>query len=190
VFGKELVVTIVRRDGRVETYRVAVNRDVGDGSGGDLITRWGFLLFRCFFAEATRTLNISISFRDLTGASRSQYCITNYPYIFFGSGCTDRALFIGFGSDSSPPSRNDYRLLGELARVRASFSVDESNYVITISGSWTPDSDVMVCEVGLYIRVCDSGGVARYVLFDRSVLSPCRSVSAGETVVASYVFRF
>jgi hypothetical protein len=190
VFGKELVVTIVRRDGSVETYKVPVEVVVDKAGGGDLITRWGFRLFYCIFAEASRTLNIEISFRDLTGATWSQRCITNYPYIFFGSGCADRALFIGFGSGSSPPSRDDYRLESELVRVRASLFVDESNYVITISGSWTPDSDVSVCEVGLYIRACDRYGYARFLLLDRSVLSPCRSVSAGETVSARYVFRF
>jgi hypothetical protein len=190
VFGKELVVTVSRKDGGVEMYKVPAEVVVDKAGGGDLITRWGFWLFYCFFAEASRTQNISISFRDLTGASWSQRCITNYPYIFFGSGCADRVLFIGFGSDSTPPLRDDYRLRGELARVRASLSVDESNYTISISGSWTPGSDVTVCEVGLYIRVCDRYGYAGVLLLDRSVLSPCRSVSAGETVSVSYVFRF
>jgi hypothetical protein len=38
--------------------------------------------------------------------------------------------------------------------------------------------------------VCTEGGKARFVLFDRSVLNPCVSVSAGETISVTYVFRF
>jgi hypothetical protein len=190
VFRKELVITVKRRDGRVETYRVSVDKNVSGGGGGDLVTYWGFRLISCLFAEAVKGTSVSFSFVDLGGTGRSQVCIATTPGDFLASGCADRSLFIGFGSDSRSPTRSDYKLWGELAKVEASHFVDEANFTFSVVGVWTPNLDVSVCEVGLYMYVCDSGGVARYVLFDRSVLTPCITVSAGSTISVSYVFRF
>jgi hypothetical protein len=190
VFRKEIVVTVRRRDGRVETRRVVVDGKVGGDRDGDLVTLWAFRLISCLFAQVTRGGSASFSFVDLGGASRTQVCIWTGSTDFLGSGCADRTPYIGFGSSTIPPVRTDYVLRSELARVRGSRVVDESAFILAIAGSWTPDSDVTVCEVGLYMLVCDSGSVARYVLFDRSVLSPCISVIAGSTISVSYVFRF
>jgi hypothetical protein len=190
VFRKEIIVTVKRKDGRVEVRRVVVDEKVSGGGGGDLVTLWAFRLICCVFTFALRGSTVSFDFIDLGGVSRTQRCIGTDSGDFFGSGCADRAPYIGFGSSSASPSRTDSKLLTELARVRGSRVVDESAFSCSIVGSWSPASDVTVCEVGLYMFVCDSGGVARYVLFDRSVLSPCVSVSAGETISVSYVFRF
>jgi hypothetical protein len=190
VFRKELVVTVRRRDGGIEVRRVVVDKSVGGGSGGDLVTTWGFRLMSCLFANVVRWGIYSISFTELDGTSRSFACITPDSRSFLGSGCADRSLLIGFGSSNVLPVRTDYVLRSELAVVRASYTVDESLFTITIHGSWTPGTGVTVCEVGLYMVVCDSEGYARRVLFDRSVLDPCVSVGAGETVSATYVFRF
>jgi hypothetical protein len=190
VFTKEIVVTVRRRDGRVETRRVVVDGKVGGDWGGDLTTLWAFRLICCMFAVVLRGTTVSFGFVDLGGVSRTQNCIATVSNNFLGSGCVDRAPFIGFGSSSTPPARTDYRLIGELARVRGFTYSDESAFTCSIVGSWSPDSDVTVCEVGLYMLVCDAGGVARYVLFDRSVLDPCVSVSAGDTISVTYTFQF
>jgi len=190
VLRKEIIVTVKRKNGRVETYRVVADEKVGGGQGGDLVTLWAFRLLCCVFASVLKGSTVSFSFTDLSGLSRTQICIATVSNNFLGSGCADRAPYIGFGSSSTPPSRTDSRLLTELARVRGSHYVDESAFSCSIVGSWTPTNDVTVCEVGLYMFACDSGGVARYVLFDRSVLSPCVSVGAGETISVAYVFRF
>jgi hypothetical protein len=190
VLTKEIIVTVKRKDGRVETRRVVVNEKVGDDRGGDLVTLWAFRLICCMFAFAPKGTYVTFSFVDLGGASRTQNCIQVGGTEFVGSGCADRAPYIGFGSSSTPPSRTNSRLLTELARVRGSRYVDESAFSCNIVGSWTPDSGVTVCEVGLYMLVCDRDARARYVLFDRSVLSPCVSVSAGDTISVVYAFRF
>jgi hypothetical protein len=190
VFRKEIVVTVRRRDGRVETRRVVVDKNVDGDRGGDLVTLWAFRLICCVFAFVPKGSTVSFSFVDLGEVSRTQVCIGTTAYNFLGSGCADRAPYIGFGSSSTSPSRTNSSLLGELARVRGSYYVDESAFACSVVGSWSPASDVNVCEVGLYMYVCDGNGVARYVLFDRSVLDPCVSVSAGETISVTYVFRF
>jgi hypothetical protein len=189
VLRRELVVAVRRRDGRVEERRIVVDKKVGDNQSEDLVTLWAFRLVRCLFVEAGRGGRVTFSFTDIGGAGRSQDCIRGLN-IFLGSGCTDRYAFIGFGSDPTPPSRDNYRLLGELARVRAFQQVFESDLRFVIYGSWTSDSDVSVCEVGLYLRVCDSGGVARFLLIDRSVLDSCINVGAGETISVTYAFQF
>jgi hypothetical protein len=189
VFRKELVITVRRRDGRVEERRIVVDKKVGDNQNGDLLTLWAFRLIRCYFLDVTRGTTVVIDVVDLGGTSRRPTCIGNIN-AFLGSECTDRFTFIGFGSDPTPPSRTDYRLLGELARVRAFQLVFESDLRFVIFGSWTPDSNVTVCEVGLYLRVCDAGGVGRFLLIDRSVLDSCINVGAGETISVTYTFQF
>jgi hypothetical protein len=190
VFRKELIVTVRRRDGGVETYRVVVDKVGGGGRGGDLVTTWAFRLISCLFLDVPLGAEHSISFTDIGGRARGNFCIGNVYGAFLGSWCVARAPYIGFGSSSVAPSRSDYRLVSELARVRASTVVDESVFELRIVGSWTPSDSVSVCEVGLYMHVCDRVNVARYLLFDRSVLSPCVSVPGGSTVVATYTFRF
>ena len=186
MFRKELVVTVRRKDGKVETRRVVVDK----AGGGDLVTTWGFRLICCLFADVARGGGVSMDFVDLDGMSRSFGCISGDSSGFLGSGCVDRAPYIGFGSSNIAPSRSDYKLISEVGRVRGSTIADETTFTCSIVGSWTPDSDVTVCEVGLYMLVCDSSNVARYVLFDRSVLDPCVSVGAGETISVAYAFRF
>jgi hypothetical protein len=190
VFGKEIVVTVRRRDGRVEVRRVVVNENVGGGQGGDLVTSWAFRLLSCLFAPVSRGATVSFSFVDLDGVSRTQRCIGDSANDIVGSGCTDRAPYIGFGSSSTSPSRTNNRLLGELVRIRGDYNVDESGYSFSIRAYYSFDRDVAVCEVGLYMHVCDTNAVARYLLFDRSVLSPCVNVSAGDAIMVTYVFRF
>jgi hypothetical protein len=189
VLRRELVVAVRRRDGRVEERRIVVDKKVGDNQSEDLVTLWVFRLVRCLFAEAGRGGRVTFSFTDMGGTSRSQECIRGLN-IFLGSGCTDRYAFIGFGSDPTPPSRDNYRLLGELARVRAFQQVFDSDLRFVNFGSWSPDSDVSVCEVGLYLRVCDSDGGAGFLLIDRSVLDSCINVGAGETISVTYTFQF
>ena len=160
---------------------------------GDLFTRNIILLFYHVFARLARGDSTGLVARDDTGTERIFIIkgdMGSGVHNLFNTYNCATGVSIRFGSGSSPPSRDDYRLLFELVRVSASLSYDVSNYVITISGSWTPNINVSLCEVGLYIRACDRYGYARFLLLDRSVLSPCRSVSAGETVSASYVFRF
>jgi hypothetical protein len=190
VFRKELVVTVKRRDGRVETRRVAVDKNVGGDGGGDLVTTWAFRLICCLFADTPARTWVSFSFTDLGGAGRTQNCLGDLPGIFLSTSCVDRAPYIGFGASNVAPSRSDYKLISELARVRGSRVADEGVFECRIASSWMPTSDVSICEVGLYMLVCDSGNVARYVLFDRSVLDPCVSVGAGETISVVYAFRF
>ena len=190
MFRKELVVTVKRRDGRVETRRVVVDKNVGGDGGGDLVTMWAFRLICCFFAHTPAGTRVSFRFTDLDGVDRIQNCIDNVSVTFLSTICVDRAPYIGFGSSDVAPSRSDYKLISEVGRVRGSTIADETTFTCSIVGSWTPDSDVTVCEVGLYMLVCDSSNVARYVLFDRSVLDPCVSVGAGETISVVYAFRF
>ena len=186
MFRKELVVTVRRKDGKVETRRVVV----GGAGGGDLVTTWGFRLICCLFADVARGGGVSMGFVDLDGRSGSFDCIGGDSRVFLGSGCVDRGPYIGFGSSNIAPSRSDYRLISEVGRVRGFTVADGTAFTCSIGGFWTPDSGVTVCEVGLYMLVCDSDGVARYVLFDRSVLDPCVSVGAGETISVAYAFRF
>ena len=68
---KEIIVTVRRRDGRVETRSVVVDK----AGGGDLVTLWGFRLICCLFAKVPRGDTLSFDFVDLTGTSRSQFCI-------------------------------------------------------------------------------------------------------------------
>jgi hypothetical protein len=186
VFRKEIIIVVERKDGRVETRRITVDK----AGGGDLVTLWAFRLICCLFADVVVMGGVTINIRDLDNMSRVVECISHISPSFLSSYCGGRAPFVGFGSSSVAPSRSNYRLVSEMARVQASLVSDESAFECRIVGSWTPAGDVTVCEVGLYMRVCDEQNLARYVLFDRSVLSPCVSVPGGSRISVTYVFRF
>jgi len=192
VFSKSVVVEVVRRDGRREVVVVGdVEPEVESGfeGGGDLGTLWLVRILGSVFANVARGAGVDVSFTDYGGAGRSQGFVGDVGGSFFGSGCGDRIHAIGFGSSDVPPSESDYRLLGEFARVDSSFTVDETGYAVSHSVMYTADVARVVCEVGLYLRVCDSDNALRTILFDRTVLSPCVSLNPGDTIGVAYVFR-
>ena len=182
-----MVVEVVRRDGRREVVVVGGGSEV-DG-GGDLATLWFLRILASVFVNATAGTSVTFTIVDSTNTTRTQTHVDGgLSSVFHGSGCGDRVYAIGLGSSSVPPSRSDYKLLGEFARLDTTFRLDESLYYISHSVMYTADVDRVVCEVGLYARACDNGGVLRTVLLDRTVLSPCVSVGAGEIIGVAYRF--
>jgi len=192
VFSKSVVVEVVRRDGRREVIVV------GGGSEGepkvngvvDPGTLWGIRILASLLANVPSGQSYSVSFRDYGGTIRDQFFVRgDRSTEYVGSGCGDRVHAIGLGSSSVPPSRDDYVLLGEFARINTDFSVLEDSGVIVHQVVYTADVARDVCEVGLYLRGCDVDGALITFLVDRTVLSPCVSLNPGDTISVAYRFR-
>jgi len=186
-----VVVEVVRRDGRREVIVVGGESEGGsevDG-GSDLATLWFLRILAGVFANVTAGAGIGFILKDTGGTDRGQTHVFGATNLFHGSGCGNRVHAIGLGSSSVPPSRSDYRLLEEFARLDTSYRLDEGVYSIFHSIMYTADVDRVVCEVGFYWRVCDSDGVLRTLLVDRTVFSSCVSLNPGDVIGVTYRFR-
>jgi hypothetical protein len=101
-------------------------------------------------------------------------------------------LFIGFGSGSSPPSRDDYRLESEIRVIENPTVIyDISEGYVLIDSSVFFEEDTTICEVGLSFWGTVSGatGCGEF-LVDRTVFSPCRVIPANASYRVRYRVQF
>ena len=153
----------------------------------DLTTLWWLRILSALLVNIVKGAYYSVSYTDTTGTSRTQNILYGGRSTeALSTGCGDHYTYIGFGSDPTPASDINYKLISELAVIPATVSVEETLFEIRIQAAYTPTTDVTVCEVGLYISACDSGGALRRILVDRTVLSPCIDVTAGSTISVLY----
>ena len=191
MFSKSVVVEVVRRDGRREVIVVGGGSEEEPKVNGEVdpATLWGIRILASLLANVPRGQGYSVSFTDYGGSGRGQWFVRgdrSTEYVV--TGCGDRVHAIGLGSSSVPPSRDDYMLLDEFARINTDFTVLEDSGVIVHQVVYTADVARSVCEVGLYLRGCDIGGVLITFLVDRTVLSPCVSLNPGDTISVAYRF--
>jgi len=170
-----VVEVIVERGNRIEVEK------------RDLVLLWWFRFMTAFPVSIAKAGSYSISFTDVTGTGRTQTILLGARSTeAFTTGCGDHYTYIGLGSGSTPASESDYKLESEITTIKADVVVNEPDYEVRASIAYTPTTDVTICEVGLYISVCDSGGILRRILVDRTVLEPCITVTAGSTISVLY----
>ena len=140
-----------------------------------------------FLVNIAKATSYSISFTTVTGSGYTQTVLYGGRSTeALATGCGDHFTYIGLGSGSTPASESDYKLESEITTIKADVVVNEPTYEIRASVSYTPTTDVTICEVGLYISACDSGGVLRRILVDRTVLPECITVTGGTTISVLY----
>ena len=109
----------------------------------------------------------------------------------YGSSTTFTSVSIGYGSafvrlgtDTTPPTRDDYNIKGSLiAEGAVGYSRDEVSGKVTIAFSWTPASDTLVNEVGLFVRL--TGTTTGSYMIDRFLLQ--QTVPAGQTLTITWI---
>jgi hypothetical protein len=151
---------------------------------GDLGTNWLGRMLAALFKNTPKSLSESFSAVDNTGTNRTvnvkgsiSYNITNTTYNY-DSGC-----YIGIGTGTAAPGRNDYALQNEIARAAAGASyIDGSDYV-TVTATFTLASSTDITEVGLYWR---DGYNGWYILLDRTLLSPPVTFLANTPMLVAY----
>jgi hypothetical protein len=190
----ELIVT--DRDGRV-VKRVAVNEDLFSeyvkrvSESPDRGTRWGVRLLEAVFAPAGVAGTTTFTVTDTGGASRTnnaKFTAGTASGFFNTIVCANR-LWIGYGTDATPPSPSDYRLGSKIAEGLATATGDDLQGTLTISASFTMTADTTIYEVGLEWEGTVSGhNVCGRVLIDRTVFPEGLVVRAGQTLTVIYRF--
>ena len=196
---KMVEVIVADRDGRI-IKRVVVNEDVFNyvlektRESFDMATAWFLRIMGAIFSPVVAGGNLSVTFTDTNGTSRTQGLKINMGSTindFFNTGYCNNRLWIGYGSSNTPPTRTDYKLNNKLGEGIASITVDETQGTITISASFTMPADTTVYEVGLEWEACvySAGGCGR-VLLDRTVFPNGITVSADQILTIVYRFIF
>ena len=196
----KMVEVIVRDpDGRV-VKRVAVNEDLfnyvlekSKENNLDMATVWFLRLMRGIFGATTVGGSWTETFTDTSGTGRTQYIkVTASTYaLFFNTNLCNNRLWIGYGNNSIPPTRTDYKLGSKLGEGLAGITIDETQGILTISASFTMGADTVIYEVGLEWEACVSSYyICGRVLLDRTVFPNGIAVSAGQTITIVYRFFF
>jgi hypothetical protein len=155
----------------------------------DLGTDWFGRMMATFFNYVPANYIDNFSFVDVTGTSRSKnvkYCISASTYDFLTHTVnTDVGAFIGVGTGTNTPGKQDYKLGNEVARQSAQGRyVDGSSY-FSIIATFTLASDTNITEVGLYYK---TGYASYYVLLDHTLLSSPVTFPANTPMVVIYNF--
>jgi hypothetical protein len=192
-------VIVTDRDGRV-LNRVTVNEDLFNHvlervkeNPLDLATVWFLRIMRGIFGPTTAKSSWSESFTDTSGASRTQSFKNDVGSIniFFGTNACNNRLWIGYGSDSTTPTRTDFKLKSKLNEGLAGISIDENQGTLTISASFTLTTNTTIYEVGLeWEGVVASYNTCGRILLDRTVFPNGITVSADQTITIVYRFIF
>jgi len=178
--------------GKTLIKRVAVDEELFNRyvkEKKDLSTRWYRRIFAHLFYPATEGGEVKVAFTDKGGTARSQYIKKNCDviYILWNTKECNNRPWIAIGNGTTSPSLDDYALESEIAEAVASFDLNEENGILTLSAGFTPDVDITISEVGLFLE-CAVGGYTTCgkVLLDRTVLDTPINVSAGQTATVAY----
>jgi len=167
-------------------------RKMRELSPNDLGTDWFGRMMATLFNYSSGTSD-SFSFVDVTGTSRTKnikqamyayYSTTPLENLLNVHG-TDVGAFIGIGTGTAPPSKQDYKLGNEVARQPAQARYADGASCFTVSSAFTLSTDTNITEVGLYYK---TGYTSYYVLLDHTVLSSPVTFPANTAMAVTYYF--
>jgi hypothetical protein len=155
-------------------------------------TRWGVRLLEAIFAPAGVGGTTTFTAVDTGGASRTQNIKTSMGtgyFDFFNTYACANRLWVGYGTDPTPPSPTDYKLGNKIAEGLAGVTGDDLQGTVTISASFTMTADTTIYEIGMEWEGCVSSyNVCGRFLIDRTVFSGGLTVLAGQTLTVIYRF--
>jgi hypothetical protein len=152
----------------------------------DLGTDWFGRLMAMLFRNDAKGAVSGFGVVDVTGASRTIYAknssvanMFNSTY-YYDSGC-----YIGIGTGTTPPTKQDYKLASEVARMAAGATYADGGTSFNVSATFSLSSDTQITEVGLFWK----DGYNGYIfLLDRTLLDPPVTFPANTPMVVNYVF--
>jgi hypothetical protein len=156
----------------------------------DLGTDWFGRMMALFFRNDAKGAVPTFAVVDIGGASRTIYAKYSYGAISgYGFLCNttnyDCGAYIGIGTGTTPPTKQDYRLASEVARAAAGATYADGGTSFSVSATFSLSTDTAITEVGLYYREGYSGYMW---LLDRTLLSPPVTFPANTPMVVNYVF--
>ena len=150
------------------------------------------------FAYADQKGSNYLVTKDCTGNTGIAYCSkTLQSYLFPKEATTVRTEYnygIVFGNGTSPPTKADYKLSGELittiSQVTASHSgkslSDGVEYISTIVLSNTGTDDITITEVGWVGSFYQGGTSSKKILLDRTLLDEPVTIAPGSQGTVVY----
>jgi hypothetical protein len=189
-------VVVTDRDGRV-VKKVAYNDDLfweyvkRIRDNPDRGTRWGVRLLEAIFAPAGVGGTTSFTATDTGGTSRTQNVKFSSagPSSFLNTTTCANRLWVGYGTDPTPPSPSDYKLGNKIAEGLAIATGDDLQGTLTISASFTMTADTTIYEIGMEWEGAVAGyNVCGRFLIDRTVFPDGLLVKAGQTLTVIYRF--
>ena len=152
----------------------------------DLGTDWFGRMMAALFKNDGAKSRTAFSFVDVTGTSRSRYVKYDIATgLFNDTNAYDCGAYIGIGTGTTPPSKQDYRLANEVARAAAGATYADGGTSFSVSATFSLSTDTQITEVGLYWKE----GYTGYIwLLDRTLLSPPVTFPANTPMVVNYVF--
>ena len=190
----ELVVT--DKNGKI-VKRVAYNEDLfweyvrRVREKPDRGTRWGVRVLEALFAPAGVGGSTTFSVVDTGGSGRTQNVKGSFGtnVSFFNTNYCANRLWIGYGTNSTPPSPSDYKLGNKIAEGLAGVTGDDLQGTVTISASFTMTADTTIYEVGMEWEGCVGGHTTcGRILIDRTVFPGGLTVKSGQTLTIIYRF--
>jgi hypothetical protein len=136
--------------------------------------------------NTARSLNISINF----GGGGSGANVFNYSSYLAPYGRVGTVLGFGNPATAPTPARTDHELASLVTTITpSSTTIDETNWRVTVTGSYVWTAGGTVRETGLYGNFCYGNGTwALFLLYHDAVNDVV--VPAGGTVSVTYTTQF
>jgi hypothetical protein len=153
----------------------------------DLGTDWFGRMLAALFKNDVKGSAPTFTALDTGGATRSITVKVSYSYaVLFNSTYNyDCGGYIGVGTSSLAPTKQDTALKAEVARNPASTNYTDGGDRVTVQASFTLTSDTNIYEVGLYWKEGYSGYIW---LLDRTVLTSPVTFPANTPMIVAYIF--
>jgi len=152
----------------------------------DLGTDWFGRMLAAIFKNDAGGSQPTFTVIDTSGAGRTVPSKISYASSMFNSTYAyDCGAYIGIGTSSVTPTKQDVALKAEVARNPASTNYTDGGDRVTVQASFTLASDTNIYEVGLYWKQGNDGWVW---LLDRTVLSSPVTFPANTAMLVAYVF--
>ncbi|PUA31328.1 MAG: hypothetical protein B7O98_09480 [Zestosphaera tikiterensis] len=176
---RALTLKVLDRDAK-EVSRVEVDTDMLKTyieKKKDLGTDWFARILYSAFASVHPVVTTTREDGG-TDASGASFCY----------GCCRCHIWIGVGTGTTPPTRQDYKLEAEKDVKPATARYIDGTGVVIITTSFVFNQDIDISEVGLFL--CDgdinAGGPGARTLLDRTVLDAPVHVAAQQTLYVEY----
>jgi len=154
----------------------------------DLGTDWFGRMMATLFNYVPSGYTDNFSFVDPSGTSRTKNVKTspgNYTDMLVSTYNTDVGAFIGVGTGTNTPSKQDYKLTNEVTRQSAQGRYIDGSSYFSVFATFTLSTDTNITEVGLYYK---TGYPSYYILLDHTLLSSPVLFPANTPMVVMYNF--
>jgi hypothetical protein len=152
----------------------------------DLGTDWFGRMLAAIFKNDPAGSIPTFTVLNTAGTSVTPYAKRNANVgIFNDTAAADCGAYIGVGTSTITPQKQDTALKSEVARNPASAGYTDGGDRVTVSASFTLASTTNINEVGLYWK---QGAPVNVWLLDRTVLTTAVTFPANTAMLVAYVF--